>query len=139
MPVDEFHRAVAATALRAAARYGFALGGGNALIAYGLIDRPTQDVDLFTDREHGVRAFASLERLLDTCDAVTIAVPPDIQAGIALQAAEAGKRLIMEKPVSRDIASAHRAGTRVMSIVAVCVKTARLRSAPRPRTRRRCA
>src|SRR6201992_38702 len=54
MPVDEFHRAVAATALRATARYGFALGGGNALIAYGLIDRPTQDVDLFTDREHGV-------------------------------------------------------------------------------------
>jgi hypothetical protein len=58
MPVDEFHRAVAATALRAAARYGFALGGGNALIAYGLIDRPTQDVDLFTNREHGVRAAA---------------------------------------------------------------------------------
>jgi hypothetical protein len=58
MPVDEFHRAVAATALRAAARYGFALGGGNALIAYGLVDRPTQDVDLFTDREHGVRAAA---------------------------------------------------------------------------------
>ncbi len=58
MPVDDFHRAVAATALRAAARYGFALGGGNALIAHGLIDRPTQDVDLFTDREHGVRAAA---------------------------------------------------------------------------------
>ena len=58
MPVDDFHRAVAATALRAAARYGFALGGGNALIAYGIIDRPTQDVDLFTDREHGVRAAA---------------------------------------------------------------------------------
>ena len=65
MPVDEFHRAVAATALRAAARYGFALGGGNALLAYGLIDRPTQDVDLFTDREHGVRAAAgAVERAL---------------------------------------------------------------------------
>ena len=58
MPVDEFHRAVAATALRAAARYGFALGGGNALIAYGIIDRPTEDVDLFTDREQGVKAAA---------------------------------------------------------------------------------
>src|SRR6201994_1812637 len=65
MPVDEVHRAVAATALRAAARYGFALGGGNALIAYGLIDRPTQDVDLFTDREHGVRAATgAVERAL---------------------------------------------------------------------------
>jgi Nucleotidyl transferase AbiEii toxin, Type IV TA system len=58
MPLDEFHRAVAATALRAAARYGFALGGGNALIAYGIIDRPTEDVDLFTNREHGVKAAA---------------------------------------------------------------------------------
>jgi Nucleotidyl transferase AbiEii toxin, Type IV TA system len=42
----------------AAARYGFALGGGNALIAHGVIDRPTEDIDLFTDREHGVAAAA---------------------------------------------------------------------------------
>jgi nucleotidyltransferase AbiEii toxin of type IV toxin-antitoxin system len=56
MPVSGLHREVAAVALRAAARHGFALGGGNALIAYGVIDRPTQDVDLFTDREHGVAA-----------------------------------------------------------------------------------
>ncbi|MHB1431323.1 MAG: nucleotidyl transferase AbiEii/AbiGii toxin family protein [Streptosporangiaceae bacterium] len=56
MPVSEPHRQVAAIALRAASRYGFALGGGNALIAHGVIDRPTQDVDLFTDDEHGVEA-----------------------------------------------------------------------------------
>jgi nucleotidyltransferase AbiEii toxin of type IV toxin-antitoxin system len=51
MPLDELHRAVAAIALRAAAGYGFALGGGNALIQHGVISRPTQDVDLFTDQE----------------------------------------------------------------------------------------
>jgi hypothetical protein len=34
MPVDEFHRDVAAVALRAAGTHGFALGGGNALIAH---------------------------------------------------------------------------------------------------------
>ena len=51
MPLTELHRRVATVALRAANRYGFALGGGNALIAHGLIDRPTQDVDLFTERE----------------------------------------------------------------------------------------
>jgi Nucleotidyl transferase AbiEii toxin, Type IV TA system len=45
-------------ALRAAAGYGFALGGGNALIQHGVISRPTQDVDLFTDHETGVRAAA---------------------------------------------------------------------------------
>jgi hypothetical protein len=58
MPVSELHRQVAAVALRAAARHGFALGGGNALIAHGVIDRITQDVDLFTDDEHGVEAAA---------------------------------------------------------------------------------
>jgi hypothetical protein len=58
MPLDELHRRVATVALRVANRYGFALGGGNALIAYGLITRPTQDVDLFTNEETGVEAAA---------------------------------------------------------------------------------
>jgi Nucleotidyl transferase AbiEii toxin, Type IV TA system len=58
MPLDELHRQVAVIALRAAAGYGFALGGGNALIQHGMISRPTQDVDLFTDHETGVPAAA---------------------------------------------------------------------------------
>jgi hypothetical protein len=58
MPINDFHRRVAAIALRAAARYGFALGGGNALMAHGLLDRMTEDVDLFTDRESAVTAAA---------------------------------------------------------------------------------
>jgi hypothetical protein len=58
MPVSELHREVAAIALRAAAPHGFALGGGNALIAHGIIERPTQDVDVFSDIEGGVEAAA---------------------------------------------------------------------------------
>jgi hypothetical protein len=58
MPVSELHGKVAAIALRAAARHGFALGGGNALMAHGVIDRFTADVDLFTDKEAGVVAAA---------------------------------------------------------------------------------
>ncbi len=54
MPIDELHREVAAIALRAAAGHGFALAGGNALIAHGIIDRPTDDIDLFSDQETGV-------------------------------------------------------------------------------------
>ena len=60
MPLRELHRQIAAIALRAAARHGFALGGGNALIAYGVISRPTQDVDLVTNQEAGVAAAARL-------------------------------------------------------------------------------
>lgn len=58
MPVSALHRRVAAVALSAAARHGFALGGGNALLAHGIISRETQDVDLFTDQERGVEAAA---------------------------------------------------------------------------------
>jgi len=58
MPARELHREVAAIALRAAAPHGFALGGGNALIAHGIIDRPTLDVDVFSDVLGGVEAAA---------------------------------------------------------------------------------
>ena len=59
MAVSPLHRQVALVALTAAARHGFALGGGNALLAYGITTRPTQDVDLFTNLEHGVEAAAA--------------------------------------------------------------------------------
>jgi hypothetical protein len=65
MPVGQLHGQVAAIALRAAARHGFALGGGNALMAHGVVDRFTADVDLFTDEEASVAAAAgSVERAL---------------------------------------------------------------------------
>jgi hypothetical protein len=65
MPVGQLHGQVAAIALRAAARHGFALGGGNALMAYGVVDRFTADVDLFTDEETSVAAAAvAVERAL---------------------------------------------------------------------------
>ena len=58
MPISGLHREVAVIALRAAAPHGFALGGGNALIVHGVTERPTQDVDVFSDLEGGVEAAA---------------------------------------------------------------------------------
>jgi hypothetical protein len=46
--VDPFHKRLARTGLRAAQRYGFALAGGYAVQAAGLLERPSEDVDLFT-------------------------------------------------------------------------------------------
>lgn len=51
---------VARIALAAASRYGFALAGGQALIAHGIVSRSTVDIDLFTDRDHGVRTAAGI-------------------------------------------------------------------------------
>jgi hypothetical protein len=58
VPVSELHEKIAAIALRAGARYGFALAGGNALLAHELTQRETEDVDLFTNEESGVEAAA---------------------------------------------------------------------------------
>lgn len=48
----------------------------------------------------GIIPFARFEEMLDAVDAVSIAVPPDVQARLALIAARAGKHLLLEKPVS---------------------------------------
>jgi hypothetical protein len=55
---DEFKASVARVALRAASDHGFALAGGNALVAHGIISRPTHDVDLFTAEPGAVDAAA---------------------------------------------------------------------------------
>ena len=58
MPVSDIQREVATIALKVAAEHGFVLGGGNALILHGIVDRYTADVDLVTDRTKGVKAAA---------------------------------------------------------------------------------
>lgn len=60
MRLGQLHQMVASIALGVASGHGFALGGGNAMIAHGVIDRVTQDVDLFTDQDQGVEVAAVL-------------------------------------------------------------------------------
>ena len=82
MPISELHAQIARIALRAGARYGFALAGGNALLAHEFIDRETEDVDLFTDKESGVAAAAgAVESALRR--AGFVAERQDMTAGLA--------------------------------------------------------
>ncbi|GGO05880.1 hypothetical protein GCM10010116_11540 [Microbispora rosea subsp. aerata] len=46
--MDDFHRRLAGIALTAAANHGFALAGGYAVQAHGVLTRPSEDIDLFT-------------------------------------------------------------------------------------------
>lgn len=46
--MDPFHERIATLALRAAEPYGFCLAGGYAVQAHGLVQRRSEDVDLFT-------------------------------------------------------------------------------------------
>ena len=54
----------------------------------------------------GIPAFADLDALLDSCDAVSIAVTPAAQPALAARAARAGKALLLEKPLGEDVAGA---------------------------------
>jgi predicted dehydrogenase len=56
--------------------------------------------------QHGVRAFASYEELLASCEAVDFAVPPAVQAELAPQAADAGRGLLLEKPLGASLQQA---------------------------------
>jgi hypothetical protein len=56
--VDAFYAEVARIALAVATKHGFVLGGGFAWLVTGLVQRPTEDVDLFTDTAGGVAAAA---------------------------------------------------------------------------------
>ncbi|WP_432987975.1 Gfo/Idh/MocA family protein [Dactylosporangium sp. CA-233914] len=55
---------------------------------------------------YGVPAYEDVDALLAEVDAVAIALPPDVQAPLAVKAAKAGKHLLLEKPLALDPAAA---------------------------------
>ena len=55
---------------------------------------------------HGATAYPDLDTMFADVDAVAFAVPPDVQAETALRAAEAGKHLLLDKPVALTTAAA---------------------------------
>jgi hypothetical protein len=80
--IDAFQQEVARIAL-AAAGHGFALAGGNALIAHGIVERLTHDLDLFTSEPGGagVVAQAVREALEAAGYRVEVLRPPERHGG----------------------------------------------------------
>lgn len=56
--------------------------------------------------DHGTEAAASLDALFERCEAIAFAVPPQVQAELAPRAADAGKHLLLEKPLALSIDAA---------------------------------
>jgi len=56
--------------------------------------------------EYGAKAYPTIESLIEDVDAVAIALPPDVQAPLALRAARAGRHLLLDKPVAFTAAAA---------------------------------
>ncbi len=55
----------------------------------------------------GTVAVPSLDELLDSVDAVAFAVPPQVQAPLAMRAAGYGRHLLLDKPTALDPTTAH--------------------------------
>ena len=54
----------------------------------------------------GTRSYDDVAALIADVDAVAFAVPPDVQADLAVLAADAGRHLLLEKPVATTVARA---------------------------------
>ncbi len=52
---------------------------------------------------HNAVAYQDFGSFLDAVDAVSFAVPPHVQAPLAIRAAEAGRHLLLEKPVALSL------------------------------------
>jgi predicted dehydrogenase len=79
---------------------------------------------------YDVAGYADLDALLAEVDAVSIALSPEVQPALAVRAAEAGKHLLLEKPVALTVADADRMVAAVESagVASLVFVTARYRT-----------
>jgi predicted dehydrogenase len=58
--------------------------------------------------KYGADSFSDVDELIAAVDAVAFAVPPDLQAELAVRAGEAGRSLLLEKPLALTTDAAER-------------------------------
>jgi predicted dehydrogenase len=58
--------------------------------------------------QFGAQPFSDVDELIEAVEAVAFAIPPDIQAELAVRAAEAGRPMLLEKPLALTVEAADR-------------------------------
>ncbi|MER7335114.1 MULTISPECIES: Gfo/Idh/MocA family oxidoreductase [unclassified Micromonospora] len=91
----------------AAETHGAALHAHPGATLAGVWGRDPRKAASLAER-YGVPAFDDVDALIDACDAVAVALPPDVQADIAARAATAGRHLLLDKPLALTVADADR-------------------------------
>jgi predicted dehydrogenase len=66
----------------------------------------TQGAAIAVAANLGAQAFGDVDELLTRVDAVAVALPPDVQANLAVRAAKAGRHLILDKPLAFTVREA---------------------------------
>lgn len=56
----------------------------------------------------GIKPYDDIVRLIGDVDAISVALPPDVQPGIAERAATRGRHLLLDKPLALDLPAAER-------------------------------
>lgn len=79
-----------------------ALSGHNAWDFAGVWGRRADAAKELADR-HGVPAYDDVDALLADVDAVAVALPPSVQAELAVRAARAGRHLLLDKPLAPTV------------------------------------
>jgi predicted dehydrogenase len=82
----------------------------------------------------GAEPAGSFEELLDRCEAVAFAVPPGVQAALAVQAAQGGRHLLLEKPLATTLEESERLAATVDQAGVVTQLVMTLRYQPEVRT-----
>jgi predicted dehydrogenase len=76
-----------------------ALAASDATELVGVWGRDPARTEAVAER-FGIAGHTDLDRLLAEVDAVAVAVPPDVQAELAVRAAGAGRHLLLDKPLA---------------------------------------
>ncbi|MFF4547921.1 Gfo/Idh/MocA family protein [Streptomyces sp. NPDC001435] len=87
----------------AQAAYAPALSGHGELDFTGVWGRRPQAASALAE-QYGTRAYDDVDALLDDVDAVAVALPPTVQADLAVRAARARCHLLLDKPLALDVA-----------------------------------
>lgn len=102
--LEGFQAEIAKVALRAIGLHGFALAGAGALVAHGVISRPTQDLDLFGPTEGGPGQVSDslLAALSDAGCQVRVLEPAEQHGGEFLRLQVQRDEQVVDIDVARD-------------------------------------
>ncbi|UXY25732.1 Gfo/Idh/MocA family protein [Streptomyces sp. HUAS TT20] len=87
----------------AQAAYAPALSGHGELDFAGVWGRRPEAASALAE-QYGTRAYDDVDALLDEVDAVAVALPPTVQADLAVRAARARCHLLLDKPLALEVA-----------------------------------
>ncbi|MET8563446.1 Gfo/Idh/MocA family oxidoreductase [Streptomyces flaveolus] len=87
----------------AQAAYAPALAGHTGVKFAGVWGRRPEAAMALAE-QYGVTAYADVDALLADVDAVAVALPPSVQAEVAVRAARAGRHLLLDKPLAVSVA-----------------------------------